>query len=129
MSGGLRKHAVGKPVDSYRKAAIFWTRNPKLVNPHKEKRVWVQVAKNFKPIIRLSEEEVREELFDFDEKITFKASELGSGNHKIGAEAYASWQKHSAKEAVKKVRKERPGSIQSEIQEIAITLYEKHLSE
>jgi len=94
VSGGLRKHAVGKPVDSYRKAAIFWTRNPKLVNPHKEKRVWVQVAKNFKPIIRLSEEEVREELFDFDEKITFKASELGSGNHKIAAEAYASWQKH-----------------------------------
>jgi len=38
-------------------------------------------------------------------------------------------QKYSAKEAVKKVRKERPGSIQSEIQEIAITLYEKHLSD
>jgi len=94
VSGGLRKHAVGKPIDSYRKAAIFWTRNPKLVNPMKEKRIWVQVSKNFQPIIRLSEEEVREELFDFDEKITFKASELGSGNHKIGAEAYASWQKH-----------------------------------
>ena len=60
----------------------------------KDRRIWIQVAKNFEPFIRLSEEEVREELFDFDEKITFKASELGSGKHKIGAEAYASWQKH-----------------------------------
>ena len=36
--------------------------------------------------------------------------------------------KHSAKEAITKIRKERPGSIQSETQEIAITLYEKHIS-
>ena len=94
VSGGLRKHEIGKPIDSYRKASIFWTRNPKLVNPMKDRRIWVQVAKNFEPFIRLSEEEVKEELFDFNEKITFKASELGSGKHKIGAEAFASWQKH-----------------------------------
>ena len=94
QSGGFKKHTIGKEIDTYRKASIFWTRNPKLVNPMKDKRVWVQVAKNFKPIIRLTEEEVKQELFDFDEKITFKASELGSGKHKIGAEAFASWQKH-----------------------------------
>ena len=94
VSGGLRKHEVGKPVDSYRKASIFWTRNPKLVNPMKEKRVWVQVAKNFEPFIRLTEEEVKQELFDFDEKFSFNASDLGKGTHKIGAEVWASWQKH-----------------------------------
>lgn len=94
QSGGFKKHTIGKEIDTYRKASIFWTRNPKLVNPMKDKRVWVQVAKNFKPIIRLTEEEVKQELFDFDEKITFKASELGTGKHKIGAEAFASWQKH-----------------------------------
>ncbi len=94
QSGGFKKHTLGKEVDTYRKASIFWTRNPKLVNPMKDKRVWVQVAKNFKPIIRLSEEEVKQELFDFDEKLTFKASELGTGKHKIGAEVFASWQKH-----------------------------------
>ena len=94
ISGGLRKHEVGKPVDSYRKASIFWTRNPKLVNPMKEKRVWVQVAKNFKPFIRLTEEEVKQELFDFDEKFNFNASDLGKGKHKIGVEVWASWQKH-----------------------------------
>ena len=54
---GLRKSSINE-IDSYRKASIFWTRNPKLVNPMKEKRIWVQVAKNFKPIIRLTEEEV-----------------------------------------------------------------------
>lgn len=94
LTGGIRKHELGKPIDAYRKASLFWTRNPKLVNPMKEKRIWVQVAKNFEPFIRLTEEEVRQELFDFDEKITFKASELGNGKHVIGAEAYVEWQKH-----------------------------------
>jgi hypothetical protein len=94
VSGGFRKRTVGIPIDSYRKASIFWTRNPKLVNPMKDRRIWVQVAKNFKPFIRLTEEEVREELFDFDEGISFQASELGSGRHTISAEVQASWQKH-----------------------------------
>jgi hypothetical protein len=65
-----------------------------LVNPHKDRRIWVQVSKNFEPFIRLSEEEVRQELFDFNEKIIIKASDLGSGTHKIGADVFASWQKH-----------------------------------
>ena len=90
---GLRKSSINE-IDSYRKASIFWTRNPKLVNPMKEKRIWVQVAKNFKPIIRLTEEEVREEFFDFDEKIMIEAKKLGSGKHHISAEAHASWQSH-----------------------------------
>ena len=92
---GLRKHDLGKPIDDYRKASIFWTRNPKLVNPMKEKRIWVQVSKNFEPFIRLTEEEVRQEFFDFNESYIFKASELGSGEHKISAEISASWQTHT----------------------------------
>ena len=92
--GGLRKHELGKSIDTYRKASIFWTRNPKLVNPMKERKIWVQVAKNFEPFIALTEEDVRKEFFDFEEKFTFKASELGTGNHKISAEAFASWETH-----------------------------------
>ncbi len=38
------------------------------------------------------------------------------------------YQKYSAKDAIEKVRIERPGSIQSEIQELAIQFYEKHTS-
>ena len=94
VSGGIRKHSVGKPIDTYRKASIFWTRNPKLVNPMKERKIWVQVAKNFEPFIRLTVEDVQKELFDFDESVIFKASELGSGKHKIGAEVFVSWNKH-----------------------------------
>jgi len=67
----------------------------------KKKRIWVQVAKNFEPFIRLTEEEIREELFDFNEKIIFKASELGSGKHMIEAEAYVEWQKHDYTEPFK----------------------------
>ena len=112
-SGGFRKKEVGKTVDTYRKASIFWTRNPKLVNPMKDRRIWVQVAKNFEPFIRLSEEEVRQELFDFNEKITCKASDLGKGKHKISAEVFASWQKHEYIE---------PGNIKNSSKEIEIII-------
>lgn len=112
-SGGFRKKTIGSPIDTYRKASIFWTRNPKLVNPMKDKRVWVQVAKNFVPIIKLSEEEIRQELLDFNEKFTIKASELGKGKHKISAEVFASWQKHEFTD---------PESIKNNSQEIEITV-------
>lgn len=112
ISGGIRKKEIGKTIDTYRKAAIFWTRNPKLVNPHKDRRIWVQVAKNFEPFIRLSEDEVRQELFDFNEKIVFKASDLGKGSHKIGADIFASWQKHDYTE---------PGNVKNS-KEIEITI-------
>ena len=95
VSSGLRKHDVAKPIDTYRKASIFWTRNPKLVNPMKEKRIWVQVAKNFEPIIKLTEEDVQKELFDFDEPIILSASDLGQGKHKVSAEVFASWNTHA----------------------------------
>lgn len=40
---------------------------------------------------------------------------------------FVKYHKLSAADAIKKIRQERPGSIQSEIQEIAITLFQKHL--
>ena len=113
VSGGFRKKELGRTVDSYRKASIFWTRNPKLVNPMKDRRIWVQVAKNFKPFIRLSEDEVRQELFDFDEKFVFKSSDLGKGKHKISSEASASWQKHDFTE---------PGIVKNNSSEIEIVI-------
>ena len=99
VSQGLVKRGVGDPVESYRKASIFWTRNPKLVNPIVDRRIWVQVAKNFVPYVRLTEEDVRSELFDFDEQISVPASRLGPGSHGLGAEAWASWKKHHYVEA------------------------------
>jgi hypothetical protein len=61
----------------------------------KERRIWVQVAKNFEPYIKLTEEDVQKELFDFDEPIILSASELGKGKHKVGAEVFVSWYKHT----------------------------------
>lgn len=113
-SGRFKKKPLGRIIDTYRKASIFWTRNPKLVNPMKEKRVWVQVAKNFEPFIRLSEEEVRKELFDFDEKFVFHASDLGSGKHHLSAEIFASWQKHDYTE---------PGTVKNNTGELEITVH------
>lgn len=112
-TGGFRKKELGRIVDTYRKASIFWTRNPKLVNPMKDRRIWVQIAKNFEPFIRLTEDDVRAELFDFDEKFVFKASDLGRGKHKIGAEVFASWQKHDYTET---------GSIKNHANDIEIVV-------
>jgi len=112
-SGGFRKKDLGRTIDTYRKASIFWTRNPKLVNPNKDRRIWVQISKNFEPFVRLSEEEVRQELFDFNEKFVFKALDLGEGIHKIRAEAFASWQKHDYTE---------PGSVKNNSREIEIII-------
>lgn len=113
MSGGFRKKELGRTIDTYRKASIFWTRNPKLVNPMKDRRIWVQVAKNFEPFIKLSEEDVRKELFDFNEKFAFKASDLGSGTHKVTAEVFASWQKHDYTES---------GNIKNNSSEIEVNI-------
>jgi hypothetical protein len=92
-SGGLRKRELGTPLDTYKKAALFWTRNPKLTQMA-EKKVWVQISKNFEPHIPMNQVEAQQLLLDFDEKIDIKASELGPGKHKIGAEVYVSWFKH-----------------------------------
>lgn len=40
---------------------------------------------------------------------------------------FVKYKKFSADEAIKKIRKERPGSIQSEVQELAIGFFEKHI--
>lgn len=92
-TSGLRKKEIGKPLDTYKKAALFWTRNPKLTQMG-EKKVWVQISKNFEPSIPNNQSEAQQLFLDFDEKIQFNASELGVGKHKIGAEVYVSWFKH-----------------------------------
>ena len=37
------------------------------------------------------------------------------------------YKKYSARDAIEKIRSERPGSIQSEVQELAISYYQKHV--
>jgi len=40
---------------------------------------------------------------------------------------FVKYKNFTAKDAIKKIRDERPGSIQSEVQELAIGFYEKHV--
>ena len=40
---------------------------------------------------------------------------------------FIKYQNYSAKNAIEKIRKERPGSIQSDVQELAISYYEKYV--
>ena len=92
-TSGLRKKEIGKSLDTYKKVALFWTRNPKLTQMG-EKKVWVQISKNFEPFIPKNQVDAQQLLLDFDEKIQFNASDLGVGKHKIGVEIHVSWFKH-----------------------------------
>jgi len=69
----LRKREIGKSLDTYKKVALFWTRNPKLTQMA-EKKVWVQISKNFESFIPKNQNEAQEMLLDFDEKLYFNTS-------------------------------------------------------
>jgi hypothetical protein len=72
-----------------RKAALFWTRNPKI--PY---RIWVSIVKDDTPFYPLSEEEAKSLLFDVNKVIELKGSDLNSGTHKLYTDIKVSWGKH-----------------------------------
>jgi hypothetical protein len=77
------------PLKFVRKAALFWTRNPKI--PY---RIWVSVVKDDTPFYPLTEEEARSQLFDVNKVIELSGSDFDSGSHKLHAEIRVSWGKH-----------------------------------
>ena len=77
------------PLKFVRKAALFWTRNPKI--PF---RIWVSVVKDDTPFYPLTEEEARSQLFDVNKVIELSGSDFDSGSHKLHAEIRVSWGKH-----------------------------------
>lgn len=72
-----------------RKAALFWTRNPKISS-----RIWVYIASDDAPFYPNSVEEARSLLFDIDKIIHVDTSNLGAGNHLLCAQVSASWGRH-----------------------------------
>jgi hypothetical protein len=72
-----------------RKAALFWTRNPKI-----SYRIWVSIIKDDTPFYPLSEEEARSLLFNVNKVIELKGRDLSSGTHKLYADIKVSWGKH-----------------------------------
>lgn len=76
--------------------------------------------------IDLAVEFIHQNLTDNQAVMVHCAAGLGRAGT-ILACYFVKYKKFSAKEAITKIRKERPGSIQSETQELAITFYEKHV--
>ncbi len=92
------------PIKMVRKAALFWTRNPKI--PH---RIWVSVVKDDTPYYPLTVEEAQSLLFDVNKVIELSGSDLDAGSHKVHAEIRVSWGKHDYTE---------PGEVKARSNEI-----------
>jgi hypothetical protein len=86
LKSGRRRIALIKLV---RKAALFWTRNPKI--PY---RIWVSIVRDDTPLYPLTEEESKSLLFDVNKVIELKGSDLNSGTHKLYTDIKVSWGKH-----------------------------------
>lgn len=77
------------PIKFVRKAALFWTRNPKI--PY---RIWVSIVKDDAPFYPLAEEEAKSLLFDVNKVIELSGSDLDSGAQKLYSDIRVSWGKH-----------------------------------
>ncbi len=86
LKSGRRRIALIKLV---RKAALFWTRNPKI--PY---RIWLSIVKDDTSFYPLTEEEAKSLLFDVNKVIELKGSDLNSGTRKLYTEIKVSWGKH-----------------------------------
>jgi hypothetical protein len=78
------------PLRLVRKAALFWTRNPKI-----QHRIWVSIVKDDTPYYPLTVEEAQSLLFDVNRVIELSGNDLDSGAHKIHADIKVSWGKHA----------------------------------
>jgi hypothetical protein len=94
------------PIKFVRKAALFWTRNPKI--PY---RIWMSIVKDDAPFYPLAEEEARTLLFDVNKVIELSGSDLDSGTQRLHADIRVSWGKHDYTE---------PAEIKSRSNEIEL---------
>ena len=76
-------------VKFVRKAALFWTRNPKLSH-----RVWVSIIKDETPHYPLTIEEAKSLLFDVTKTMELDSNKLKEGENKIQVSIKVSWGKH-----------------------------------
>ncbi|WP_337863836.1 hypothetical protein [Nitrososphaera sp.] len=83
------RRTVAGPLKFVRKAALFWTRNPKI--PY---RIWVSIVKDDTPYYPLTVEEAQSLLFDVNKVIELPGADLASGSHKLSCEIRVRWGKH-----------------------------------
>lgn len=98
---GIKKVVAGvaasnliEPQTFLRKATIYWTRNPEMVNAF-ERRVWpMLILEGSQPYLPTSEEDARSRLFDLDASFQILGADIGRGNHALKAKASATWGRH-----------------------------------
>jgi hypothetical protein len=73
-----------------RKAALFWTRNPKI--PY---RIWVSVIKDDTPFYPLTVEEAKSLLFDVKKVIELNGNGFNPGSNRLFANIKVRWGKHT----------------------------------
>ncbi len=90
-AGGILKSSIIKPKKLWRKATLYWSRNPEL--PY---RIWAMIIdENGRPSLPDTEEDARKCLFEGSLKFDILASDIGKGNHTIQAQLRTRWGKHS----------------------------------
>jgi hypothetical protein len=72
-----------------RKAALFWTRSPKI-----SYRIWVSIIKDDTPFYPTTVEEAKSLLFDINKIIELKSDLLKYGSHELSSDIKVSWGKH-----------------------------------
>lgn len=77
-------------VKFVRKAALFWTRNPKI--PY---RIWVSIIKDNTSFYPLTVEEAKSLLFDVKKVIELNGNAFNPGSNKLFADIKVRWGKHT----------------------------------
>ena len=94
----LELRAIRKTIFStklLRKAAFFWTRNPKI-----QHRIWVQIIKDDMSYYPLTVDEAKSLLFDFEKVIDLDDDALNTKPNKINVCIKVSWGRHTFTEQV-----------------------------
>jgi hypothetical protein len=78
------------PMKFTRKAALFWTRSPKI-----QYRIWLSIIKDDMSFYPSTVEEAKSLLFDLRELIEINRNDLNEGDHKLFADIRAKWGKHN----------------------------------
>ena len=78
------------PMKFVRKAALFWTRSPKI-----QYRIWLSIIKDDMSFYPSTVEEAKSLLFDLRELIQINTNDLNEGDHKLFAAIRAKWGKHN----------------------------------
>ena len=92
LVGGLRTRSIAGAKKEVRRASFYWSRDPDL--PY---RIWAMIIPEDggPPKIPRNVEDAKSKMLDIEKGFQFPASALGSGNHRLVAEAKAKWGRRS----------------------------------